>query len=389
MKIAIISRNDIYDIRSWSGTDNNLFRALKKAVSLRGGSLCVVDKLTKKRNILVRIFYTYSRKLLLKLFRYIFVDDFYRVFVKYYARQIKRELPNDVDIIFSMTSWPITYLKSDKIKVFYSDADIGDFLESSDFKKLSKYRKKSAIRMRGDAINNSDLVLLASEWAVNGTLNRYNISDVGKVKLVPFGANTECNRTKEDIAKIIKNKEKEKCNLLFIGVDWDRKGGNIALETAKILHKNGMNVYLDIVGIKNCPVELPEYVINHGFISKSTENGRRKIDSLYEKAHFFILPTRFDCYGIVFCEASSFGLPSLAPRTGGVSSVILDGKNGKLFDLVEGGEVYAEYIRAMFIDYENYKRLCFSSFEQYETRLNWGVAAEKILDSIWEVYSKK
>jgi len=43
----------------------------------------------------------------------------------------------------------------------------------------------------------------------------------------------------------------------------------------------------------------------------------------------------------------------------------------------------------MLTDYEYNKKLCFSSFEQYGTRLNWNVADEKILGHIEELLEKR
>ena len=389
MKIAFVSRNDVNNIESWSGTDYHTFQALRTAGEKKNANLYLIHKLYAKRNKVAVFFEKVIRRLMWKIFSTPFINDFYRWNVKFLARQVKKELTDDIDVIFSMTSWPITYLKSDKIKVFISDGEIGDYIALySHFKNLSKRRVKAAIKMREDAINNSHLVLLTSEWAANATISRYGSENQHKIKIVSFGANIECSRTSSDITKIIENKEKAICYLLFVGVNWGMKGGNIALETAKILHERGVKVHLDIVGIKKCPVELPEYVKDHGFISKSTDEGKRKINDLYEKAHFFILPTRFDCYGIVFCEASSFGVPSLATKIAGVPSVVIEGKNGKLFELSDKGEKYAEYIQTIFADYENYKKLCYSSFEQYETRLNWKTSGEKILNYIEELYVK-
>jgi len=389
MKIAVISRNDINDIRSWSGTDYYTFQALKIAGQKKGIDFCVIDKLYSKRNKIVIFLEKIISKLLWKTVNRVLPKDFYDYNIKFLAKQIQKELPNDVDVIFSMTSWPLTYLKSDKIKAFYSDGEIGEYIDLYPvFKNLSTQLRKKAIRLREYALNNSDLVFFASEWAVNATRKRYVNKYIDKIRNVPFGANIECTRTNEDIIRIIENKNGNEINLLFVGANWEWKGGSIALETAKVLHEKGVKVHLDIVGINNCPVKLPEYIKSHGFISKATDEGKRKIDELYEKAHFFILPTRFDCYGIVFCEASSFGIPSLATRIAGVSSVVLDGKNGKLFELADGGEKYAEYIQEMLVDYENYKKMCYSSFEQYETRLNWKVAGEKIIEYIEEIYAQ-
>jgi glycosyltransferase involved in cell wall biosynthesis len=303
---------------------------------------------------------------------------------KFYAKQIQRRLPDDVDVVFAPSSIPLTYLKSDKIKVFYTDATFNIMINYyPGFCDFSAWTIKIGNKMEEDAINNCDLVLYSSDWAANGAKN-YKIANPDKIKVVPFGANIECSRTKDDIIKIIENKKQCECNLFFMGVDWERKGGNIALETAEILYQKGINVHLDIVGIKICPYNLPDYIESHGFVSKSTKNGREKIDLLFEKSHFFILPTRAECFGVVFAEASSFGLPILAAKTGGVASAVYDGKNGKLFDLSDGGEKYAEYVMLTLRDFENYKNLCFSSFEQYESCLNWKAAGEKILEHIEE-----
>lgn len=385
MKIAFVSRDDVSDIRTWSGTNYHLFHALKSAGEKKDVALCVIDKLDDKRNIMLKL-YTKIYAVILKVLKRPLGGRYYKWNAKFFARQIKKELPDDVDVIFSMTQWPVAYLKSDKIKIFFSDAEIGDFFDMCHlYQEFSLHWKQTAIKLQENAINNSDLILFSSEWAANGIMNRYGGIDKKKIKIVPIGANIKCTRAKNDIAKIIEKKSGNMCFLLFIGRSWKGKGGNIALETAKILHKSGMKVHLDIVGIKDCPTELPEYVKNHGFILKSEKDGLAKLDALFKKAHFFILPTRADTFGIVYAEASSYGLPSLATKIGGVSGVVADGKNGKLFDFFDNGEKYAEYIQTMLSDYEKYKKLCFSSFEQYETRFNWKIIGEKIIEHIMEI----
>ena len=41
---------------------------------------------------------------------------------------------------------------------------------------------------------------------------------------------------------------------------------------------------------------------------------------------FLILPTEFDAFGIVFCEASAYGVPSIAADVGGVSQPVREEK---------------------------------------------------------------
>jgi glycosyltransferase involved in cell wall biosynthesis len=309
---------------------------------------------------------------------------------KYYAKHIEKHLQPDTDVIFTHSAVMLAYLKTDKIKVLYSDSNFHDVLDYySMFSGFSPKQKELGDQIEQDAINNCDLVLYSSDWAANGAKNNYKIINPDKIKVIPFGANIESSRTKDDIVKIVENKNQNDCNLLFIGVDWERKGGNIALDVAKKLYEKGIKVHLDILGIKNFSVELPDYVKNHGFVSKSDDAGRKKIDSLFEKAHFFILPTRADCTPIVFCECSSFGLPIISTNTGGVASCVSENKNGKLFELSDNSEKYVEYIQKTLADFETYKKLCLTSFEQYETRLNWKVAGDKIFEYLRELEQKK
>jgi glycosyltransferase involved in cell wall biosynthesis len=70
----------------------------------------------------------------------------------------------------------------------------------------------------------------------------------------------------------------------------------------------------------------------------------------------------------------------LSTRTGGVTSAIKDHINGMTFNLTDGAEHYANYILNLFNQYSIYEELCLSSFNEYETRLNWNVSGKKIVE---------
>jgi glycosyltransferase involved in cell wall biosynthesis len=92
------------------------------------------------------------------------------------------------------------------------------------------------------------------------------------------------------------------------------------------------------------------------------------------------MPTRYEAFGHVYAEASSFGLPSLATNTGGVSSVVRDEVNGKLFDYNTPIEEYAKYIITTFDNKELYDNLCINSFLEYKRRLNWDINIKLFLE---------
>ncbi|MEO8713270.1 MAG: hypothetical protein ABI405_14155, partial [Parafilimonas sp.] len=76
-------------------------------------------------------------------------------------------------------------------------------------------------------------------------VNDYHISH-DKVFIAPFGANIDKIPDKNIIYKKLENKQ---LTLLFLAVDWERKGGNIAFEVLKYLHySHGIQAKLIVCG---------------------------------------------------------------------------------------------------------------------------------------------
>jgi glycosyltransferase involved in cell wall biosynthesis len=228
------------------------------------------------------------------------------------------------------------------------------------------------------ALKKSKLAIYSSDWAAQSAIRDYG-ADPAKVKVVPFGSNVDSPFTHETIKDAIATRPADRCKLLFLAVDWIRKGGSVAYEVAEKLNQSGLKTELTVVGCQpSIEGSLPDFVKALGFISKSTNEGKARIQKLFLESHFLILPTIADCTPIVFCEANSLGVPCLSTTVGGVPTMIRDGFNGQLF--APDGEItdYCDYITNLFANYMDYKNLALSSFYEYESRLNWGVAGQQV-----------
>jgi len=302
--------------------------------------------------------------------------------LKNYALQVEKKLASmDHDLVFCPGTSAITYLRTNKPIVIWPG---GTFACSVDFypyfTNLCNETLKKGKLTTQMALSKSSLVILNSDWAAKKTIESYDI-DPNKVKVVPWGANIECNRTENDIRVIVGNKNKQGCNLIFIGVDWVRKGGDKAVEVAKLLNDRGIKTELHIVGCSpDKPV--PDFVKLHGFISKSNVEGINEFGKLMSEAHFLLLPTVAEIFGLVFAEASSYGLPSLATNVGGITTAIHDGKNGKVFPADAEPTLYCDYIERLLNSKEEYEKLAYSSFTEYKERLNWDVSGKKVKELI-------
>ena len=189
---------------------------------------------------------------------------------------------------------------------------------------------------------------------------------------------------REELTSIVKRRQLNKhINLLFIGVDWARKGGPHAVRVAETLNALGFPTTLHVVGIRHMPKHVAnDFIVDHGYISKNSASGERRLHQLMAESSFLVLPTLADCTPVVFSEANAFGIPCLASDVGGTTSVIKPEINGKTFPLSRFVEDVVDYIVEMSSKQSVYNELCFSSFDMYINELNWKTTGRKIFNLI-------
>ncbi len=368
MKIAYTTHFAADDIHSWSG----LIYHLRQALIDTGCEVVTIDSLREKGRV--------SGKLMELGYKHLTGKTFLRYrrpsTLDAYARQVEARLVGqNVDVVLSPSCFPIARLKPGLPTVFWSDACFAGMVDYYPYTtNLCQRTLRDAHLTEQNALDRCSLAIYTSEWAARTALEAYQL-DPAKVKVVPYGANLDSERQSPDLAL----RATDRCELLFMGVEWERKGGDIALETAIELNRRGLQTTLHLVGCEP-PGETPDFVVRHGFISKRTEEGRAKLDALLTKSHFLIVPSRAECYGLVFAEASAYGLPALAAETGGIPSVVRHGVSGLLFPLAARGEVYAGEIMKLMESPADYRALASGAFTEFQTRLNWRVAGATLVD---------
>jgi glycosyltransferase involved in cell wall biosynthesis len=285
---------------------------------------------------------------------------------------------------------PIAHLQCPMPIVYFWDCTFLGNLEYPWFSKLAAESVRNGHRMEQGALNNCSIAVFSSDWAVKTANDGYKVDNI-KLRLAPLGANLdECPKTREDIASIVDARSREKCNLLFLAADWERKGGDLAYLLAKRLNESGLTTTLTIAGcVPKVNERLPDFVRVLGVINKSDQSGESRIKQLLASSHFLLLPSVAESFGAVICEASAFGTPSIGRNVGGIGSAIRDGVNGRLFSLEARVDEYVTYVINTFADYSSYKLLAQSSYDEYQYRLNWNKTAETIVDLCREVASSK
>jgi glycosyltransferase involved in cell wall biosynthesis len=130
---------------------------------------------------------------------------------------------------------------------------------------------------------------------------------------------------------------------LFVGIDFERKGGRTLLESWPAVRERLPDAELWVVGPKRRPAAAEQPGVRwHGFVSD-----RARLAELYERSTLFVLPSLFEPWGGVLMEARGHGLPCIGTDRGGFRESIEDGVNGVLVPAREPGPLADALVRLL------------------------------------------
>lgn len=373
--MALIHHLDARDVRTWSGT----VHFAKAAVERHVGPVVDLSPVPVKM-----LPFRVARRLVREATGREYDYDHEPLLSRYYGRTFSRRIARaKPDLVFApAASASVAYLRTDVPVVYYSDSTwrvIRGYYPN--YTNVLGRTDRAADEMERRTLERAAASLFASAWAAESAVRDYG-ADPARVRTVFIGANLPHPPRREDV---LPRTLGERVRLLFVGVLWDVKGGEIAFGALLHLLKLGIDAELTVVGCTP-----PEHVRHPRlrvvpFLNKQVPEQRREFERLWTDADFFVLPSRCECAGVVYCEASAYGLPSLATRTGGVPSLVREGRNGFTLPPEAGGEAYAERIAAVVQDPRGYEALCESSRDEYDTRLSWDAWGARVRGAVEEL----
>jgi hypothetical protein len=305
--------------------------------------------------------------------------------VRAMGRQLARRVAGSAANVVLSLEWngsqPVAYLDCRQPIAIWTDATFAGTMETHPGLARSRLCAESirdGLANERSALERASLVIYLSDWAAHSALRHYDL-DPAKVRVVPGGANLESGLQPGEVDGVIAARPSDRCRLVFLGRRWHDKGGDLAVEVAGALNRGGLPTTLTVIGA-GPPGDrpLPPHVHLAGPLRKSVPAELAQLARLLCEAHFLILPTRAEAFGLVFCEASAFALPSLASDVGGVASAVAHGRNGRLLPLAATAADYCAAVEELFRDYARYTQLARSSYDEYATRLNWTSAAASV-----------
>jgi glycosyltransferase involved in cell wall biosynthesis len=149
-----------------------------------------------------------------------------------------------------------------------------------------------------------------SHWAARSLVEDYG-ADPARVHVVGAGRNHEVQPRPRPWSPP---------RFLFVGREWERKGGPVVLEAFAAVQRALPDARLDIVG-GHPPLDQPG-VTGHGPLGFDVPDEARRVEALFAAATCFVMPSAVEPLGIVYAEAAAAGVPSIGSTVGGARTII-------------------------------------------------------------------
>ena len=238
---------------------------------------------------------------------------------------------------------------------------------------LKKLYPEKWIKLEKQAYGNAARIFVRSSNIQRSLIEQYE-QPIDKAICVYAGNNVETN------ALTTEDKSYGGQNILFVGIEWERKGGPALIEAFKMVLAKHPNATLTIVGAK------PDIQMNNckilGKISPA------ELNSHYEKATLFCLPTRVEPFGIAFLEAMQARLPIIGTNVGAIPDFLRNDWNGIL---IEPGDVQgmANGIITLLDNPELCRLYGERNFNLIKEHYSWQPVSQKLHQHITEYLNNK
>lgn len=250
--------------------------------------------------------------------------SYYRMRTKYYLlkRTIASEhkiqnVKDEYDIILQTSTIPIVRNKPIKPYCVFADYTLKQTERTypSGARFFTEEDKNMYVKLGEETLQNATIIFTASDCTRNSIINDYGI-DEEKVVTTYYGANIE----------ELPSFEKDYSNkiILFVGIDFERKGGSTLVKAFKEVKKEVIDAKLVIVG--STPPINDEDIIVKGHINRNDN----ELLQLYKDASIFAMPSVSEPFGIVFLEAMAYKMPCIGTTVDAMPEIIKDGKTGFL-----------------------------------------------------------
>lgn len=173
--------------------------------------------------------------------------------------------------------------------------------------------------------------------------------------------------------------------LLYIGRIEPRRNSLFLVDVLKAVREKGINAGLIVIGKGNKDY-LAEFQSRIGqeqltpYVLYKSELEQKFLATVYKKTDIFLLPTRYDIYGMVLLESMYFGMPVISSNCGGAQMMIESEKNGIVIEKFDPDK-WCEAIGILYNNKTYRERLGQEAHNTIEQNFTWDALTEKFISA--------
>jgi starch synthase len=258
--------------------------------------------------------------------------------------------------------------------ISYHDGNLPETIKSGfGLEGVSARRIDQALRYEEDTCRKMAAIFTFSDYLRQSFIHDYHVPPE-KVFNVGGGVNLSTFPPAQP------SKDYAAPRMLFIGVDFKRKGGPQLLEAFGMVRAAIPAAELHLVGPRELP-SVPEGVVYHGHLSKADPAQTAKLESLFLASNLFVLPSLYEPFGIAPIEAMLYQIPAVVTDAWALRETVQPGVNGELVAKGSVDDLAAKLIQLL----SDPGRLAVMGRKARETaieRYTWAKVAERMTAAV-------
>lgn len=168
--------------------------------------------------------------------------------------------------------------------------------------------------------------------------------------------------------------------ILYIGQLEDRRSVDFTIKTYSKVYEKDKNTVLLIIGkgkdeyTNMCHNLVKELKLEDNIIFKSSIN-QEYLTRIYKKTSIFLLPSKYEIFGMVLLEAMYFGVPVITTYNGGSSTLMENNNNGYIIEKLDEDEWCSQILEILNSDNKQIIENAKKTIENY----TWDSLSEKFI----------
>jgi alpha-maltose-1-phosphate synthase len=329
---------DPWDPKCWSRSGFNLFTNLKKAGVLERAIGVEVPMILRAPVMLKNV--AFNKRRWRQKFN---LDPFYYEMLTQQIKRAHTEKHFGSDCVTLQVGGHYNAHKATGLRAYsYHDGNIHGLMNSPYFSKdLLPYAQR-AFEFEKRTYQDMTKIFVMSEYWRHSFITHFGVA-AEKVVNVGFGVNIDVP------AAPIKDVNSK--NIVFIGIDFERKGGDAlvkAFRQLKELNKHA-DAKLHIIGPRQLPATLADTtdsdgIVFHGHLSREIPEEKQRLEKVLAEGNLLVIPSLYEPFGNVALEAMLYRMPVIATNDWSFPDFVIPNKTGSLLNNKGDSNEIAEHI---------------------------------------------